>query len=216
MDVPGAVGVIRYYAGWADKLQGKTMEVNDMLTDVGNTLINYFRETRQSLYILGASGSSSDAGNANLQAFFTDTSRSVFAYASELTLHILLELNPLFHRQELFLGTFHVHCFYFFTTVLDVDLLSPSVLLAVLKAAPALATRNTVVLKPSEITPLRLTALRFAELVNEAGFPPGVFNIVNGYGPVVGQAMSEHLGIDKIAFTGSTLVGTYSFPLINV
>ncbi|KAG6885010.1 hypothetical protein C0993_006535 [Termitomyces sp. T159_Od127] len=58
---------------------------------------------------------------------------------------------------------------------------------------------------PSEITPL--TALRFADLINEAGFPPGVVNIVNGYGHTVGQAIAEHPLIEKVAFTGSTLVG---------
>ncbi|KAI0042001.1 aldehyde dehydrogenase [Auriscalpium vulgare] len=73
------------------------------------------------------------------------------------------------------------------------------------KLGPALATGNAVVLKPSEVTPL--TALRMCSLMNEAGFPPGTANIVVGYGNTVGQAMSEHMGIDKIAFTGSTLVG---------
>ncbi|KAJ7580185.1 aldehyde dehydrogenase [Mycena floridula] len=80
----------------------------------------------------------------------------------------------------------------------------PSVCMLV-KLAPALATGNTVVLKPSEITPL--SALRMADLINEAGFPPGVVNIVNGYGPTVGQAISEHLDIAKISFTGSTATG---------
>jgi len=73
------------------------------------------------------------------------------------------------------------------------------------KVGPALATGNTIVLKPSEITPL--TALRFSQLINEAGFPPGVVNIVNGYGTTVGQAITEHPDIQKVAFTGSTLVG---------
>jgi aldehyde dehydrogenase (NAD+) len=73
------------------------------------------------------------------------------------------------------------------------------------KVGPALATGNTIVLKPSELTPL--TALKFAELVVEAGFPPGVVNIVNGYGPIAGQAISEHPKIAKVAFTGSTLTG---------
>ncbi|KAF8641801.1 hypothetical protein AX16_009782 [Volvariella volvacea WC 439] len=73
------------------------------------------------------------------------------------------------------------------------------------KFAPALATGNTVVIKPSEITPL--TNLRLVDLINAAGFPPGVVNIVNGYGHTVGQAMSEHPLIDKISFTGSTLTG---------
>ncbi|KAJ2924332.1 hypothetical protein H1R20_g12767, partial [Candolleomyces eurysporus] len=73
------------------------------------------------------------------------------------------------------------------------------------KIAPAVATGNTVVIKPSEVTPL--TALKLAEVVKEAGFPPGVINIVNGYGATVGQAISEHYGIEKVAFTGSTLTG---------
>lgn len=73
------------------------------------------------------------------------------------------------------------------------------------KVATALAAGCTVVLKPSELT--SLTALRLAELAHEAGLPEGVFNIVTGYGQTVGQAMVEHRGIDKIAFTGSTTVG---------
>lgn len=73
------------------------------------------------------------------------------------------------------------------------------------KLGPALATGNTVILKPSEFTPL--TALRMAHLINEAGFPPGVVNILIGYGNTVGNAISHHMKIDKVAFTGSTLVG---------
>jgi aldehyde dehydrogenase (NAD+) len=72
------------------------------------------------------------------------------------------------------------------------------------KIAPALATGNTVVLKPAEYTPL--TALAFAELCNEVGLPKGVVNIVTGDGST-GQALVEHPGVDKIAFTGSTEVG---------
>jgi aldehyde dehydrogenase (NAD+) len=73
------------------------------------------------------------------------------------------------------------------------------------KLGPALATGNCIVLKPSEFTPL--TALRMCTLISEVGFPPGVVNIIPGYGNTVGQAISSHMGIDKIAFTGSTLVG---------
>ena len=72
------------------------------------------------------------------------------------------------------------------------------------KIAPALATGNTVVLKPAEYT--SLTALRFAELCQEAGVPPGVVNIVTGDG-TTGDGIVRHPGIDKIAFTGSTEVG---------
>lgn len=96
------------------------------------------------------------------------------------------------------------------------------------KLGPALATGNTVILKPSELTPL--SALRLAELIHEAGFPPGVVNIVNGYGWLLsrldklhllimassrvvltggtaGHAIAQHPHINKVAFTGSTLTG---------
>lgn len=72
------------------------------------------------------------------------------------------------------------------------------------KIAPALATGNTVVLKPAEFTPL--TALAFAEICQEIGLPPGVVNIVTGDGST-GEALVKHSGVDKIAFTGSTEVG---------
>ncbi len=68
------------------------------------------------------------------------------------------------------------------------------------KWGPALACGNTVVMKPAEQTPL--TALRLGELAIEAGFPPGVINIINGFGETAGAAMCKHPGIDKIAFTG--------------
>ena len=74
-----------------------------------------------------------------------------------------------------------------------------------LKVAPALAVGCTVVLKPSEIAPL--SGLLFAEMIDAAGFPPGVFNLVNGDGPTVGEAMSNHRHIDMMSFTGSTRAG---------
>ena len=73
------------------------------------------------------------------------------------------------------------------------------------KIAPALAAGNTVVAKPSEITPC--TAARLGELSIEAGFPPGVFNIAQGSGPGVGQALVEHAQVKAISFTGSTKTG---------
>jgi aldehyde dehydrogenase (NAD+) len=75
-----------------------------------------------------------------------------------------------------------------------------------LKVAPALAAGCTVVLKPSEIAPL--SAMLFAEMIDEAGFPAGVFNLVNGDGPTVGEAMSSHPDIDMMSFTGSARAGT--------
>ncbi|MCP4045791.1 MAG: aldehyde dehydrogenase family protein, partial [Gammaproteobacteria bacterium] len=73
------------------------------------------------------------------------------------------------------------------------------------KVGPALACGCTIVLKPSEIAPLN--AIIFAEIVDEAGLPPGVFNMVNGDGPTVGEAMSRHPDIDLMSFTGSTRAG---------
>jgi aldehyde dehydrogenase (NAD+) len=74
------------------------------------------------------------------------------------------------------------------------------------KVGPALAAGCTMVLKPSELAPLN--AVLFAEILDEAGVPPGVFNLVNGDGPGVGEAMSKHPDIDMMSFTGSTRAGT--------
>ena len=78
-------------------------------------------------------------------------------------------------------------------------------MMAAWKLAPALAAGCTIVLKPAEQTPL--SALRFGELIQEAGFPPGVVNIVTGFGETAGAALAEHPDVDKVAFTGSTEVG---------
>ncbi len=78
-------------------------------------------------------------------------------------------------------------------------------LMAAWKLGPALATGNTVVLKPAEQTPL--SAIRLAEIALEAGLPPGVLNVVNGLGETAGAALASHDGVDKVAFTGSTEVG---------
>ncbi|MEO9599437.1 aldehyde dehydrogenase family protein [Parasphingorhabdus sp.] len=81
---------------------------------------------------------------------------------------------------------------------------SPLVLTA-MKLAPALAAGCTIVLKPAEDT--SLTALRLAELMDEAGLPDGVLNVITGYGAETGAALAKHPGVDKIAFTGSTATG---------
>ena len=78
-------------------------------------------------------------------------------------------------------------------------------LMAAWKIGPALATGNTVVLKPAEQTPL--SALYLAEIMAEAGLPDGVVNVVTGFGETAGAALAAHEGVDKIAFTGSTEVG---------
>src|SRR3546814_14702571 len=79
-------------------------------------------------------------------------------------------------------------------------------MMAVQKIAPALAAGCTVVLKPAEQT--SLTALRLADLVAEAGFPAGAFNLVTGLGETCGDRMVRSPLVDKVAFTGSTAVGT--------
>ena len=73
------------------------------------------------------------------------------------------------------------------------------------KVGPALAAGCTMVLKPSEVAPL--SAIIFSEILDEAGVPPGVYNMVNGDGPTVGEAMSKHPDIDMMSFTGSTRAG---------
>ncbi len=78
-------------------------------------------------------------------------------------------------------------------------------LMAAWKLAPALAAGNTIVLKPAEQTPVN--AMELGKLIQEAGFPDGVVNIVPGYGETAGAALASHKGIDKVAFTGSTDVG---------
>jgi aldehyde dehydrogenase (NAD+) len=75
----------------------------------------------------------------------------------------------------------------------------------VAKVAPALAAGCTVVLKPSEVAPLN--AFLLAEIVDSAGLPPGVFNLVSGTGPEVGEALASHPGVDMVSFTGSTRAG---------
>ena len=78
-------------------------------------------------------------------------------------------------------------------------------IMATAKLAPAIAAGCTIVIKPAEETPL--TTLRYAELMQEAGFPPGVVNVVTGPGHAAGAALASHPGVDKVAFTGSTETG---------
>jgi acyl-CoA reductase-like NAD-dependent aldehyde dehydrogenase len=75
----------------------------------------------------------------------------------------------------------------------------------VLKVAPAIATGNTVVLKPSEVAPLN--AFIMAEIIDSVGLPAGVFNLVSGTGPIVGEAIAAHPDVDMVSFTGSTRAG---------
>ena len=86
--------------------------------------------------------------------------------------------------------------------------------MAAWKLGPALACGNTVVIKAAEQTPLSI--LYFAQLVKEAGFPPGVVNILNGIGKEAGAAIASHLDIDKIAFTGSTSTGKQIMKMASV
>lgn len=78
-------------------------------------------------------------------------------------------------------------------------------LMAAWKLGPALAGGNTIIMKPSEQTPL--SVLYLSQLIREVGIPPGVFNLVSGFGATAGDALASHPNIDKIAFTGSTHVG---------
>ena len=86
--------------------------------------------------------------------------------------------------------------------------------MAAWKLGPALACGNTIVLKPAEQTPLSILFL--ANLLVEAGFPPGVVNIVNGHGAVAGAALASHMDVDKIAFTGSTATAKQIMKMASV
>jgi aldehyde dehydrogenase (NAD+) len=130
-DLPLTIKCYRYYAGWADKIHGKTIPVDG----------NYFCYTRH---------------------------------------------EPIGVVGQIIPWNFPL-------------------LMQAWKWGPALACGNTLVLKPAEQTPL--TALRVAQLAQEVGFPDGVINVVPGYGPTAGAAVSGHMDIDKVAFTGETTTG---------
>jgi aldehyde dehydrogenase (NAD+) len=130
-DLPLTIQCYRYYAGWADKVTGKTIPVDG----------NYFCYTRH---------------------------------------------EPVGVVGQIIPWNFPL-------------------LMQAWKWGPALACGNALVLKPAEQTPL--TALRIAQLAQEVGFPDGVVNVVPGYGPTAGAALSSHMDVDKIAFTGETSTG---------
>jgi len=130
-DLPLTIKCYRYYAGWADKIQGKTIPVDG----------------------------------------------PYFCYTRHEPVGVVGQIIPW----------------------------NFPLLMQAWKWGPALACGNTIVLKPAEQTPL--TAIRIAELASEVGFPDGVVNVVNGFGPTAGAALSGHLDVDKIAFTGETGTG---------
>ncbi|KAI9761226.1 MAG: Aldehyde dehydrogenase [Chaenotheca gracillima] len=131
VDVSMAAGCIRYYGGWADKIEGKVI----------------------------------------------DTNPDCFNYTKQEPIGVCGQIIP--WNFPLLMWSW--------------------------KIGPALATGNTVVLKTAEQTPL--SGLYAAQLIKEAGFPPGVVNIISGFGKVAGAAISAHMDVDKVAFTGSTVVG---------
>lgn len=130
-DVAACVGCLRYYGGWADKIEGKVV----------------------------------------------DTTPDTFNYVKKEPIGVCGQIIP--WNFPLLMWSW--------------------------KIGPAIAAGNTVVLKSAEQTPL--SALVAASLVKEAGFPPGVINILSGFGKVAGAAISSHMDVDKVAFTGSTVVG---------
>ncbi|KAK8039877.1 aldehyde dehydrogenase (NAD(P)(+)) ald5 [Apiospora rasikravindrae] len=130
-DVGAVIGCLRYYAGYADKIEGKTI----------------------------------------------DTNPDTFAYTRSEPIGVCAQIIPWNFPLLMFAW----------------------------KIGPALCTGNTIVMKTAEQTPL--SALVFANFVKEAGFPPGVLNVISGFGKVAGAALSSHMDVDKIAFTGSTLIG---------
>jgi phenylacetaldehyde dehydrogenase len=135
VDIPGAIDMLRYMAGWASKLGGEVMDP------------------------------------------FSMPHGKVFSYVAREPVGVAAQIVPW----------------------------NFPLLMATLKISPALAAGCTLVLKPAEQT--SLTALRLADFVAEAGFPPGVVNVVTGNGHTAGDRLVKHPDVDKIAFTGSTEVG---------
>lgn len=135
LDVPNAIATVRYFAGWADKIEGRTIPTPGYF---GAPTLSY--TVREPIGVVGA-------------------------------------ITPW----------------------------NTPAMIACWKLAPALAAGCTMVLKPAEEAPL--TTLYLARLIEEAGFPPGVFNVVPGLGDVAGAALSRHPDIDKVSFTGSPEVG---------
>ncbi|EKM59608.1 uncharacterized protein PHACADRAFT_250213 [Phanerochaete carnosa HHB-10118-sp] len=131
-DVGDSVGCLRYYAGWADKIVGQTIEIDN---------------------------------------------KTKFAYTKHEPIGVCGQIIPWNYP----------------------------IMMWAWKVAPALACGCTIVMKPSEYTPL--TVLKLSELIVEAGFPPGVINTIPSLGSVGGAALTAHKGVDKIAFTGSTITG---------
>ncbi|EGC32982.1 hypothetical protein DICPUDRAFT_81217 [Dictyostelium purpureum] len=138
-DLKQVINTFRYFAGWADKIGGKTIPVVSHSSDSPN--------------------------------------QQILAYTKQVPIGVCALVLP--WNFPLQLLTF--------------------------KLAPALAAGNTVIIKPSEFTPL--STFYLAKIIKEVGFPPGVVNVVCGTGQVVGEALSSHMLIDKIGFTGSTKVG---------
>ncbi|CAD6446952.1 9c68798b-bb37-48c1-8420-e263ab7674ad [Sclerotinia trifoliorum] len=130
-DVAAVAGCLRYYGGWADKIEGKVI----------------------------------------------DTDPEYFTYTKQEPIGVCGQIIP--WNFPLLMWSW--------------------------KIGPAVATGNTVVIKTAEQTPL--SALVAATLVKEAGFPPGVINVISGFGKTAGAAIASHMDVDKVAFTGSTLVG---------
>jgi len=131
VDVTKTIGCYRYFAGWADKVQGKTIPIDG----------------------------------------------DFFCYTRHDPIGVIGQIIPWNYP----------------------------LLMQAWKLAPALATGNTIVMKPAEQTPL--SALRLGELILEAGFPEGVVNLLPGFGSTAGAAIARHMDVDKVAFTGSTEVG---------
>ncbi|KAJ7143888.1 aldehyde dehydrogenase [Mycena epipterygia] len=171
-DVAFSIATVKYYAGWADKVTGQTLETDE------KKLIYTRHEP------IGVVGQIIPwPSNAQWHPSVTLT------HLSPLT------PPPYYPLPNSFLTHANVN-----PTPRELPLL-----MFAWKIGPALATGNAIVLKPSEFTPL--TALYMTSLFAEAGFPKGSVNILVGYGHTVGQAISEHMDIQKVAFTGSTLVG---------
>ncbi|KAL8444537.1 hypothetical protein Emag_005433 [Eimeria magna] len=220
-DVKLSVSHIRYYGGWADKISGgayiPVLNSNQISCHTRREPVGVVVAVSQASY---TSSSSSSSGQQQLKLLLLLMHAALMCLVPTHTYSwlqrgrswrggvgfiaaandscVVAAFMLLLLLLRLLLLLLHLTVPLFFSLLCEET--TP-----VLKAAPALACGCTVVIKSSEKTPL--TVLAFCKLMQKAGFPPGVFNVVNGWGDTVGATLIQHPLVNKVSFTGSSAVG---------
>ncbi|KAL8446431.1 hypothetical protein Emed_004885 [Eimeria media] len=210
-DIKISVSHIRYYGGWADKISGgayiPVLNSNQISCHTRREPVGVVVAVSQPPHT--SSNSSSSSSNSSSNSNSSSSSLLLYAGGKGFVAAAMILLV---------VAAFFCCCCCCCCDTTPDSSLNPIVLglaaivpwnfplvLSVLKAAPALACGCTVVIKSSEKTPL--TVLAFCKLMQKAGFPPGVLNVVNGWGDTVGATLIQHPLVNKVSFTGSSAVG---------